>query len=229
MPTTDREPLCTITALPLSSCALGTDQPEFPGLHSSYWLMRQTILLLPTSVSLFRQVLAGCCEPLLEDGPSRRYLCYPCTGAWVHTPPRFSGALVRFFPDHIGLILGLRNSAREKSPASSFLQVRVFRGCNHSLIFRLLYLLDPPAALTAGFPLAIGPYTPRRTRTVTGYKLRHRYVSESGQLTRQDLGQLLPPRTCWIAALSAAPSPLHVVELLSRLKVGLSTKSLDYV
>ena len=112
-PTTDREPLCTIAMLPLPSCAPGTGQPELPGLHSSYWLMRQTIILLPTSVSLLRQILAGCCEPLLEDGPSRRYLCDPCIGAWVPTPPRLSGAFVRFFPDHIGLILTLRNSARE--------------------------------------------------------------------------------------------------------------------
>ena len=52
------------------------------------------------------------------------------------------------------------------------------RGCNHSFIFRLPYLLDPPAALTVGFPLATGPYTPRSTRTVAGYKPRHRYMSE---------------------------------------------------
>ena len=149
-----------------------------PGLHSSYWLMRQTIILLPTSVSLFRQVFAGCCEPLLEDGPSRRYLCDPCRGAWVPTPPRLSGAFVRFFPDHIGLILTLRNSARENCPASSFPQGFLSRGCNHSFIFRLPYLLDPPAALTAGFPLATGPYTPRSTRTVAGYRPRHRYMSE---------------------------------------------------
>jgi len=35
---------------------------------------------------LFLRVLAGCCEPLLHDGPSRRYLCYLPTGAWTPTP-----------------------------------------------------------------------------------------------------------------------------------------------
>ncbi len=33
-----------------------------------------------------RWVLAGCCQPLLRDGPSRRYLCIPCVGAWTHAP-----------------------------------------------------------------------------------------------------------------------------------------------
>ena len=152
MPTTDREPLCTITGLPLSSCALGTDWPELPGLHSSYWLMRQTIILRPTSVSLFRQVLAGCCEPLLEDGPSRRYLYDPCIGAWVHTPPRFSGAFVRFFPDHIGLIFGLRNSARENCPASSFPQVSVFSGLQPFVYLQAPILARPSDCSDRWFP-----------------------------------------------------------------------------
>jgi hypothetical protein len=39
-------------------------------------------------LSLFRPVFAGCCQPLLEDGPSRRYLHNLCKGAWTRTPPR---------------------------------------------------------------------------------------------------------------------------------------------
>jgi hypothetical protein len=38
--------------------------------------------------TLFRPVFAGCCQPLLEDGPSRRYLHSLCKGAWTCTPPR---------------------------------------------------------------------------------------------------------------------------------------------
>jgi hypothetical protein len=37
-------------------------------------------------LSLVLRVLAGCCEPLLHDGPSRRYLCYLPAGAWTPTP-----------------------------------------------------------------------------------------------------------------------------------------------
>jgi hypothetical protein len=39
-------------------------------------------------LSLLRQVFAGCCQPLLEDGPSRRYLRSLCQVAWTPTPPR---------------------------------------------------------------------------------------------------------------------------------------------
>jgi hypothetical protein len=49
-------------------------------------------------VYLIRRVLAGCCQSLLGDGPSRRYLCNPCTGAWTLTPGCLSGAFIRFFP-----------------------------------------------------------------------------------------------------------------------------------
>jgi hypothetical protein len=41
-------------------------------------------------LSLVRPVFAGCCRPLLEDGPSRRYLHNLCKGAWTLTPPRSS-------------------------------------------------------------------------------------------------------------------------------------------
>jgi len=70
-------------------------------------------------LSLVRQVFAGCDEPLLEDGPSRRYLCDLCIGAWIRTPPRSIGASVRFFPIDIGLSLGSTKSARETFPQTA--------------------------------------------------------------------------------------------------------------
>jgi hypothetical protein len=60
---------------------------------------------------LIRQVFAGCCRPLLEDGPSRCYLLSLCVGARTPTPQRLSGALVRFFPKSFGLTLHQRGSA----------------------------------------------------------------------------------------------------------------------
>ena len=122
MPTAHREPLCTVTALPLPPCARGTGRWELPRLRRSYGLMRHTIILPSASVSLVLQVFAGCCEPLLHDGASRRYLCDPCTVAWVRTPPRSSSALVRFFPLDIGLSLGSTKSARETVLQHSFTQ-----------------------------------------------------------------------------------------------------------
>ena len=204
MPTTDREPLCTITVLPPSSCALGAGQPELPGYHRSYWLMRQTIILLPTSVSLLRQILAGCCEPLLEDGPSRRYLRIPCIGAWTPTPLRPSGASACFFPENFGLTSRFKSSARKTIPAMQLQQGSIFRGCSHSVMFRLPCLLGPPVAPTAvGFAhRAARPFTPRNERVVTRHELWHRYIPEPGNWYGGTF-------THWNAALSAAPESLR--------------------
>ncbi len=206
MPTTDREPLCTISVLPSSSCARGTGQPALPSLHSSYWLMRQAITLLPTLFSLLRQVLAGCYEPLLGDGPSRRYLYDPCTGAWVPTPPRLSGAHVRFFPDHIGLILGVRDSAREKYPANSFTQG------DFSRLQPFVYLQAPLLARPSGCSDLQFPFGHRALYTAQ-YLYRHRIQAAASLRVRirtidtTGLGSAFAARTCWIAALSAAPTP----------------------
>jgi hypothetical protein len=50
--------------------------------------------------------------PLLGVGLSRRYILNLYMGAWTRTPPRFSGALARFFPENIDLILVKKDSAR---------------------------------------------------------------------------------------------------------------------
>ena len=44
---------------------------------------------------------------------------------------------------------GVTSSARETVPAMQLQQGAHFRGCSHSLMFRLLYLLGPPVAPTA--------------------------------------------------------------------------------
>lgn len=67
--------------------------------------------LMTSDFTLVSSVFAGCYVPLLEVGPSRRYLLNLCIGAWTHTPLRFSGAFTRFFPENIGLTLGQRGSA----------------------------------------------------------------------------------------------------------------------
>ncbi len=73
---------------------------------------------------LYLPVCAGCGEPLLEGGGSRRYLHNPCIGAWVRTPSRLPGAGTRFFPGNFGLTHGKRRSAREQSS----LQCDFYRG-----------------------------------------------------------------------------------------------------
>ena len=71
-----------------------------------------------------RPVFAGCCQPLLGDGPSRRYLHNLCKVAWTRTPPRSrdflsvwdaSLTLWRSKSQDIGLSLEQTGSARELS------------------------------------------------------------------------------------------------------------------
>jgi hypothetical protein len=68
---------------------------------------------------LGQQVFAGCRRPLLGDGPSRRYLCNLCIGAWTLTPRCLFGALTRFFPKNIGLTLVVRSSAHPDYPCNA--------------------------------------------------------------------------------------------------------------
>ncbi len=162
-----REPLCPSEALPPSERRPAPLQSALPDLHRSYGLMRQTTFLLPAPVSLLRRVFAGCNEPLLEDGLSRRYLCNPCIGARTPTPQRPFGAYP-FLPEghrpHLRWNRFGTLSNRRNATSTTFL----FRGCSHSLMFRLPCLLDPLATpTTALFRREAGPFTRRRTRAVT--------------------------------------------------------------
>jgi len=69
---------------------------------------------------------AGCCEPLLGDGPSRHYLCNPCVGAWTPTPQCSPGALARFFPEDNGLTSDVTSSAHQTTPAMQLQQETIF-------------------------------------------------------------------------------------------------------
>ena len=46
------------------------------------------------------EVLAGCCEPLLETGSSRRYLCKCFSGCLSHGSRRVAGCICLFLPLH---------------------------------------------------------------------------------------------------------------------------------
>jgi hypothetical protein len=111
--------------------------------------MRQTKFLPPSSYHLLRQVFAGCHQSLLEDGPSRHYLCNPCVGAWTPTPQCSSGALARFFPEDNGLTSDVTGSAHQTLPIMQLQPGIEFRGCSHSLMFRLPRSLDHQVAPTA--------------------------------------------------------------------------------
>ena len=120
------EPLCPMSALPSWGRRRTPPWRALPLLHRSYGLMRQTFTLLRPLVSLLPQVFAGCCQPLLGQGPSRHYLCNPCVGAWTPTPRCPSGAQTRFFPENIGLTSGVTGSAHQFTPAMQLPQGKHF-------------------------------------------------------------------------------------------------------
>ena len=76
-------------------------------------------------LSLVRKVFAGCCQPLLHKGPSRRYLCRSfstCLGPYSGCS---QGALSRFFPQDFGLPLRLTGSALRNPPTATSVGLRI--------------------------------------------------------------------------------------------------------
>ena len=98
-------------------------------------------------VDLVRQVFAGCSEPLLEGGPSRRYLCNPCLGARTPTPQRPFGAYPFLPKGHRPhpTVEGFGTLNDRRNATSTTIS---FRGCSHSLMFGLPCLLGPQVAPT---------------------------------------------------------------------------------
>lgn len=143
------EPLCPTRALPRSGRPLPA---AWKGVTPSSSLVRAHAPDHPpprASGAVVREVFAGCRQPLLEDGPSRHYLCNPCVGAWTHTPPSPPGALTQFFPGSSGLAPREPRSADGIDPAMQLRQGAVFRGGSHSLRFKPPRSLGPQVAPTA--------------------------------------------------------------------------------
>ena len=138
------ESLCLILALPPS----GRREPPpartlLPGPSSYRLIRRSRSALLSFGLSLVRGVSAGCYQPLLPAGPSRRYLCEsfpaclgPCHGGsrGVHLP--VSSSTSSAFPRT------LSRSASRVSPSKRFHDGSPFRDCSHFVMFRPSGLLD---------------------------------------------------------------------------------------
>jgi hypothetical protein len=115
---------------------------------SSYRLMcRSRSALLSFGLSLVRGVSAGCYQPLLPVGPSRRYLCEsflgclgPCHGGTAECTCLFLPPRHRPSPVHY----------RGRLPASKrFHNGSPFRDCSHFVMFRPPSLLASPIVPTA--------------------------------------------------------------------------------
>ncbi len=152
--------------------------------------MRQTNTLPPPSVSLGRRVFAGGCEPLLDIGPSRRYLCesFPTcldptpAAPVVHTP--VSSHRTSAFPT-LGPGRRLAISIQQLSYGLVF-------DCSHSLMFMPADLLATPIAPTEALWSARQPWLllPRLSRLVTLPEQWICLTVRFGQLTVRGLSPL---------------------------------------
>ena len=118
-------------------------------LPSSLIRTHAPVLNPPTAYghSLGRRVFAGCRQSLLGVGPSRRYLCESFPTCLDPYPGCSCGALARSFPQDIGLPSVRTRSALGNTRTATSVRTQ-FRGCSHSLMFRLPYLLGPLIAPT---------------------------------------------------------------------------------
>jgi hypothetical protein len=101
-PATYREPLCLRWALSTAGWFLTTSE----GITPPSSLLRAHASHHPPRAafgSLMPRVLAGCGEPLLEDGGSRRYLCVSVPRCLDLYPGGVVGAHTHYFPTTIGL------------------------------------------------------------------------------------------------------------------------------
>jgi hypothetical protein len=104
---------------------------------------------LGLGLGLAPRVCAGCCESLLEVGASRRYLCKSFSTCLDPYLGCFCGALTRFFPQNYGLPGVTSRSALSGMHTMAISVCVIFRGCNHSLMFKPVDLLATQIAPTA--------------------------------------------------------------------------------
>ena len=116
---------------------------------------------------LVRWVFAGCHQSLLEDGPSRRYLCMSFRGCLAPYPGVSPGALSRFFPEDSGLPPGLTGSALRNLSVQRLPYGKPFSG--------LQAFLDVQASKFARHPSRSDRYHLRRMAAVA-FTSEHRIV-----------------------------------------------------
>jgi hypothetical protein len=124
------------------------------------------------------QVFAGCCQPLLRSGPSRRYLCRSLLACLDLYSGGSQGARARYFPQDNGLPLLGTGSARSRCSRQLLLSGEKSRSCSHSPTFRPTSLLATQVAPTlapcnAGQPWLLRPRLSRFVASpCSGYAYR---------------------------------------------------------
>jgi hypothetical protein len=166
--------------------------------------MRQSSPLLGPWSYPQHPVCAGCGQPLLGRGPSRRSLCASFPACLAPYPGGSCGASTRFFPQDIGLPLVRTGSALHYVPYSDFSTAR---------FSRLQSLLDvqahrcarhPDRSSRYGTPYGSCDFSIRASRGLLPPHAPDMLAVRIGQWTAEDFHLI----RC--AALSAAPRTLPV-------------------
>ena len=148
------ESLCLMSVLPPSGRRVPSPLKALPLIHRSYGLMRRSPPALPSfGFSLVRGVCAGCHQPLLPAGSSRRYSANLSSDAWSHATAVPQTACACFFVCVIGLPLGRRGSASRFYPRNNFSAGVFSRAADISLRSSLRVCSPPRLSL----PLCIQP------------------------------------------------------------------------
>jgi hypothetical protein len=172
----------------------------------SYGLMRRSHLALPSFGNcLVREVFAGCYQPLLPPGSSRRYLCESFLGCLVPCHGGATECMYLFLPpchrpSPTGVWVGLPASTREHDfPRSVFSRLQTFLNVQAS---EFAHLPDRsyPAHTAAG---QLRLLRPSRTCFVTSACIGYASRPNTGNWRH---GDSHPAR---FAALSAAPPCLR--------------------
>ena len=132
----------------LRSVTSGSHRKALPFPHSYFELMRQSKILSLPRFSLVQRVHAGCRESLLDDGPSRRYLCKSFIACLDPYSGCLCGARARYFPQNIGLPGEATRSALGNTHAMATSAWKILRSCSHSLMFKPAILLAIQVAPT---------------------------------------------------------------------------------
>ena len=129
------ESLCLISALPLSGRCVSSPARTLLLGHRSYGLIRQSPPApLSFGLSLVRGVSAGCYQPLLPAGPSRRYLCESFPGCLGPCHGGFAECTCLFLPPrHRPSPISLSRSAFPRLPSKRFLDAALFETAAISL------------------------------------------------------------------------------------------------
>ena len=100
-------------------------------------------------LSLLRRVFAGCCQSLLGDGPSRRYLRKSISGCLDPYPGGFLWCIYPLLPIETSAYSVRDGSAFPQYPVQRLRYGLSFRSCSHSFMFRPPDLFTTQAAPTA--------------------------------------------------------------------------------